>query len=66
MPVDASMNAGVGDEDDDLLAQANALLGDDPISNTEKKILNRDGHNVTKVAIKRDTNLPTASESKIT
>ena len=33
MPADdTSINVGAGDEDDDLLAQANALLEDDPIS----------------------------------
>ena len=35
------MNVGSGYEDDDLLAQANALLEDDSMSSTEKKMLNR-------------------------
>lgn len=58
MPADdTSINVGAGDEDDDLLAQANALLEDEPISSTRqiKK----------KVAIKRDTTLPSLSESKM-
>ena len=68
MPVDdTSMNAGGADEDEDLLAQANALLEDEPISSTEKKILNRDGRQMKKkVSIKRDTALPAVSEAKIT
>jgi len=62
---DTSMNEGAGDEDDDLLAQANALLEDDPISSAEKKILNREGNQTKKkVAIKRDTALQAVSETK--
>ena len=45
---DTSMNEGAADEDDDLLAQANALLEDDPISSAEKKILSREGHQIKK------------------
>ena len=57
MPVDdTSMSVGAGDEDDDLLAQANALLEDDPVASTEKKILNSNGDQVRKkMAIKRDS-----------
>jgi len=62
---DTSMNEGAADEDDDLLAQANALLEDDPISSAEKKILSREGHQIKKkVAIKRDSTLQTVSEAK--
>jgi len=58
-------NVGGADEDDDLLAQANALLEDDPISSAEKKILSREGHQTKKkVAIKRDTTLQAVSETK--
>jgi len=56
MPADdTSMNVGPGDEDDDLLAQANALLEDDPVASTEK-LQNKDGDLAKKkVAIKRDS-----------
>ena len=55
MPVgDGSLHAGV--EDDDLLADASALLADDP----EDKALKPK----KKVAIKRDTPLPTTTENK--
>jgi len=66
MPVDdTSINVGPGDEDDDLLAQANALLEDDPVSSTEKKMLNRDAEQIQKkVSIKRDT-IQAPSETNI-
>merc|ERR1712226_1248616 len=66
MPVDdTSINVGPGDEDDDLLAQANALLEDDPVSSTEKKMLNRDSEQIQKkVSIKRDT-IQAPSETNI-
>lgn len=56
MPVDdTSINVGPGDEDDDLLAQANALLEDDPVSSAEKKMINRDSEQIQKkVSIKRN------------
>lgn len=66
MPVDdTSINVGPGDEDDDLLAQANALLEDDPVSSTEKKMLNRDAEQIQKkVSIKRNT-IQAPSETNI-
>lgn len=57
----AVMNVGSGYEDDDLLAQANALLEDDSMSSTEKKMLNR-GQPMKKVAIKRDSTFNVVSE----
>merc|ERR1711997_940243 len=56
MPVDdTSINVGPGDEDDDLLAQANALLEDDPVANAEKKIKSGGNQIGKKLAIKRDS-----------
>ena len=59
----AVMNVGSGYEDDDLLAQANALLEDDSMSSTEKKMLNR-GQPMKKVAIKRDSTFNVVSEQR--
>ena len=59
----AVMNVGSGYEDDDLLAQANALLEDDSMPSTEKKMLNR-GQPMKKVAIKRDSTFNVVSEQR--
>ena len=59
----AVMSVGSGYEDDDLLAQANALLEDDSMSSTEKKMLNR-GQPMKKVAIKRDSTFNVVSEQR--
>jgi len=67
MPVDdTSINVGPGDEDDDLLAQANALLEDDPVANAEKKMINSGGNQIgKKLAIKRDSiQAPTVTNAR--
>ena len=69
---DISLSGGA--DDDDLLADANALLADDPaieapsatISKKKKtaiEITVGDLHQNKKVAIKRDTALPVSAES---
>ena len=59
------MPAGGADDDEDLLAEASALLEDEPLS-AKLQVGYKVGQPKKKVAIKRDTNLPAVLDNKTT